>query len=134
MLNEIKRGEIYMADLGVGKGSIQGGVRPVVIVSNPMNNKFAPTVNVLPITSKTKNNLPIHVSVGAECGLQEESTVLVEQMTIINKSQLTKLIGKCTHEKMRAIAKAIVLQMYLEDDLTFLSKNSPIFYKWEMNY
>lgn len=117
MLQEIKRGEIYMANLGNTLGSVQGGIRPVVIISNPLNNKFAPTLNVLPITSKTKNNIPVHVNVSAECGLQEESTVLVEQMTIINKSQLTKLIGKCTHEKMIAIAKAIVLQIYLEDDL-----------------
>lgn len=106
-----------MADLGNKGGSIQGGIRPVVIISNPLNNKFAPTVNVLPITSKTKNNIPVHVNIGVESGLPTESTILTEQMMVINKSQLTKLIGKCTQDKMRAIAKAIVLQVYLEDDL-----------------
>jgi len=43
-----------MVNLGVGKGSIQGGIRPVVIISNSMNNKFSPTVNVLPVTSRAK--------------------------------------------------------------------------------
>lgn len=118
MINyKIERGQIYMADLGKGQGSIQGGVRPVVIVSNSLNNRFAPTVNVLPITSQTKNNIPVHVSVGRESGLPTESTVLVEQMITINKKQLTKLIGKCTFEKMKDIARAIILQVNLEEDL-----------------
>lgn len=114
---KVNRGEVYMADLGGGKGSIQGGTRPVVIISNPLNNKFAPTVNVLPITSQAKNNLPVHVNIGLESGLPTQSTVLAEQIITVNKSQLTKLMGKCTIEKMREIAKAIVLQVNLQDDL-----------------
>lgn len=118
MINyEINRGEVYMADLGNTKGSIQGGSRPVVIISNPLNNKFAPTVNVLPVTSKTKNNIPVHVGIGRECGLPTDSTILTEQMITINKAQLTKLMGRCTTKKMKDIAKAIILQVNLEDDL-----------------
>lgn len=33
-MKEIKRGEIYSADFGVGFGSEQGGVRPVLILQN----------------------------------------------------------------------------------------------------
>lgn len=111
MLNQIiKRGEVYQANLGKQEGSIQAGVRPVVIVSNNLNNKFSPTVNILPITSKTKNNIPVHVEIGITEGLSQLSTVLVEQVVTINKNQLTKLIGQCSEQKMYQIEKAILLQ------------------------
>lgn len=114
---KINRGEIYMADLGEGKGSIQGGVRPVVIISNAPNNKYSPIVNVLPVTTKLKNNIPVHVNIGVESGLQRNSTILIEQILTVNKFQLTELVGKCTKNTMREIAKAIALQTSLQEDL-----------------
>ena len=109
MIN-IKRGEIYLVNLGNQKGSIQSGKRPVIVISNNMNNKYSPTVNVLPITSKTKNNIPVHVSIGIESGLTEKSTVLVEQNIPINKTQIIKYVGKCNKYKMYEIEKALLIQ------------------------
>lgn len=43
------RGDVFYANLD-GIGSEQRGVRPVVIVSNNLNNKNANTVTILPIT------------------------------------------------------------------------------------
>ena len=45
-MNEIQRGEIYLADLGEGVGSEQKGIRPVLIVQNNRGNKYSPTVTV----------------------------------------------------------------------------------------
>ena len=53
-MKKIKRGEIRLCDLGEGYGSIQGGVRPVLIVQNNKGNKYSPTALVCPITSKTR--------------------------------------------------------------------------------
>ena len=39
-MNEIKRGELYYADLSPVLGSEQGGVRPVLIVQNDIGNKY----------------------------------------------------------------------------------------------
>ena len=111
MLNiNIKRGEIYLVDLGAQKGSIQSGKRPVIVVSNNMNNKYSPTVNILPITSQNKNNIPVHVNIGVESGLSEESTVLTEQVVTINKTQIIKYVGKCNKYKMYEIEKALLIQ------------------------
>ncbi len=120
MEDKIIRGGIYLADLGYGRGYIQGGVRPVVIISNHANNKFAPIVNVLPITSRTKADIPVHVNIAEESGLLSESTILTEQILTINKSQLIKLIGICSDDKMLEIAQAIMLQMQLLDVLELL--------------
>lgn len=115
---KIHWGGIYLADLGESKGFIQGGVRPVVVVSNQANNKFAPIVNILPITSsKTKKNMPVHVDIDKECGLLTDSVVLTEQIQTINKTQLLKLICICSEDKMVEIAQAIMLQTQLLDAL-----------------
>lgn len=115
---KIHWGGIYLADLGESKGFIQGGVRPVVVVSNQANNKFAPIVNVLPITSsRAKKNMPVHVDINKECGLLTDSVVLTEQIQTINKTQLLKLICICSEDKMVEIAQAIMLQTQLLDAL-----------------
>lgn len=115
---KIHWGGIYLADLGEGKGFIQGGIRPVVVISNQANNKFAPIVNILPITSsKTKKNMLVHVDIDKECGLLTDSVVLTEQIQTINKTQLLKLICICSEDKMVEIAQAIMLQTQLLDAL-----------------
>ena len=48
----IRRGDIYYADLSPVIGSEQGGLRPVLIVQNDMGNKHSPTVIAAAITSK----------------------------------------------------------------------------------
>ena len=49
---EIKRGDIYLAELGEGVGFEQRGIRPVLVVQNSVGNRFSPTTTVLPITTK----------------------------------------------------------------------------------
>ena len=58
----VKRGEIYYADLSPVIGSEQGGIRPVLIISNNTGNRHSPTVIIAPITSRThtKAKLPTH--------------------------------------------------------------------------
>lgn len=107
----MKRGEIWLANLGHQEGSVQGGIRPVIIISNDKNNEYSPTVNVIPITSNlNKNPLPVHVLVGVECGLLKPSIALVEQDTTIDKVKLIRKIGQCTPEVMDKINRAILIQ------------------------
>ena len=61
---EVKRGEIYMADLTVSGGSEQGGVRPVLVIQNNTGNTYSPTVIIAPISSQMrKSRFPTHVQV-----------------------------------------------------------------------
>ena len=62
MRKEVKRGDIYYARLDPVVGSEQGGVRPVLIISNDIGNRFSPTVIVAAITSKKVGRIfPTHV-------------------------------------------------------------------------
>ena len=51
----IRRGDIFYADLSPVIGSEQGGVRPVLIVQNDVGNRFSPTVIAAAITSQRKS-------------------------------------------------------------------------------
>ena len=48
----IKRGDVFLASLDPVVGKEISKTRPVVIVSNDINNRFSDTVSVLPLTSK----------------------------------------------------------------------------------
>lgn len=109
-----RRLDVYWVDLGQGNGSIQGGRRPCVVVSNDMANTFSPVIQVAPITSKmTKKKMPTHVSVKPdECGLSKDSTILLEQNMPINKTQILSYIGTITDEEISCkINQAIKIQM-----------------------
>ena len=82
----IKRGEIYYADLSPVIGSEQGGIRPVLIVQNDVGNKHSPTTIVAPLTTQIKHKLPTHFDVQMPNG--KKSTVLMEQLRVIDKTRI----------------------------------------------
>ncbi len=92
---QIKRGDMFYADLSPVIGSEQGGIRPVLIIQNDMGNKYSPTVIAAAITSQTgKTNLPTHIKIDStSCGLKNDSVVLTEQIRTIDKSRLKDKIG-----------------------------------------
>ena len=77
----IRRGDIYYADLSPVVGSEQGGIRPVLIVQNNVGNRFSPTVIAAAITSQqSKANLPTHIPLHADSsGLAKDSVVLLNR-------------------------------------------------------
>lgn len=105
----VKRGEIYYADLSPVIGSEQGGMRPVLIVQNDVGNKYSPTVIAAAITSqKYKAQLPTHISVNANnCGLQKDSVVLLEQVRTLDKKRLKERMGNLPQQEMSKIDKAL---------------------------
>ena len=78
MDSNIKRGDIYYADLSPVVGSEQGGIRPVLIVQNNVGNRYSPTVIAAAITSQiNKAKMPTHITVGApNYGLTKDSIIL----------------------------------------------------------
>lgn len=112
---DIKRGEIYYADLSPVVGSEQGGVRPVLIVQNDVGNRYSPTVIAAAITSQhTKSNLPTHIELGARnTGLQKDSIVLLEQIRTIDKHRLKERMGALDSDSMDTVNRAISISLGL---------------------
>ena len=113
-MKEIKRGQIYYADLSPVVGSEQGGHRPVLIIQNDMGNRYAPTVIAAIITTrKTKANLPTHIWLNAECGLPRESMVECEQVRTLDKRRLKEFMGQVSEEVMKEIDKGLKISFAL---------------------
>ena len=112
---QIKRGDIFYADLSPVVGSEQGGLRPVLIVQNDVGNRYSPTVIAAAITSKLgKARLPTHIDVYADrVGLQRDSVVLLEQMRTIDKQRLKEKMGHLDDESMYAVDTAISVSLGL---------------------
>lgn len=91
----IRWGDIYYCDLGKMKGSVQCGRRPVIVVQTNQLNTASPTVVVAVITSVIKKvNMNSHIAIGKECGLKEDSMIMLEQLRTIDKlEELRDFIG-----------------------------------------
>lgn len=69
------------------------GDRPVVVLSNDVNNTFGNTVTVVPFTSNlNKRAMPTHVYVQGQ-GLPSPSIAMCEQIVTMDKSRLDRQIG-----------------------------------------
>lgn len=115
-VNNVNKGDVYLADLGDGAGSEISGIRPVIIVSNHINNRYSPTVNIIPITSQiTKAKLPTHVELGLLINPNRESVALAEQIKTISKQRLLQLITSLNRSIVKEIDNSICIQMGLVD-------------------
>ena len=111
----IKRGDIYYADLSPVVGSEQGGIRPVLIVQNDIGNRYSPTVIAAAITSQhDKTELPTHINVNADgCGLTKDSIVLLEQVRTIDKRRLKEKMGTLDDGSMFRVDHALSISFGL---------------------
>jgi len=114
----IRRGDIYYADLSPVVGSEQGGVRPVLIVQNDVGNRFSPTVIAAAITSqRAKANLPTHIMLDAQStGLAKDSVVLLEQVRTIDKHRLKERMGRLDNMSMTQVNQALSISFGLDLD------------------
>lgn len=91
---KVKRGEIYLYDFGENEGSIQNGIRPVLVVQYNEGNQASTTTVVAALTTAIKKRfLPSHIILGDSFGLKEPSMVLLEQLKTVNQEELVDYIG-----------------------------------------
>ncbi len=105
----VKRGDVYYADLSPVIGSEQGGVRPVLVLQNNVGNKYSPTIIISAITSQiNKSKLPTHIEINAtDFGLSKDSVVLLEQIRTIDKKRLREKIGHLNEDVMHQVNEAL---------------------------
>jgi len=114
---EVRRGDIFYADLRPVVGSEQGGVRPVLVIQNDIGNRFSPTVIVAAITSQiNKAKLPTHVELPAGAyGLERDSVILLEQIRTIDKQRLLERVAHLDQGVMRRVDVAIGISLGLRE-------------------
>ena len=114
MMN-VKRGELYYADLSPVVGSEQGGVRPVLVVQNDTGNRYSPTVIAAAVTSRIhKARLPTHIELPHAFGLAKDSVILLEQIRTIDTKRLMARIGELPPATMSRVDNAILISLGFE--------------------
>jgi len=108
---EIKRGDVFYANLDPVMGKETGKTRPVLIIQNDIGNKYAPTTIIAIITeySPKKALYPICVSVTQkEGGLKKKSIVNLSQIRTIDRQRLqAQRIGTLRQETMKLVDVAL---------------------------
>ena len=122
----VKRGDIFYADLSPVVGSEQGGLRPVLIIQNDIGNRFSPTVIAAAITSRLgKTKLPTHIEVRAsltgieeegKMGLARDSVILLEQIRTLDKRRLRDKMGHLDDSVMRQVDRGISVSFGLGEE------------------
>lgn len=112
---DVKKGDIFIANLEPVKGSEQGGIRPVLIIQNDISNKHSPVTIVASLTSKKFiKEFPTNVFLSKEDSkLEKESTVLLNQIRTIDKTRLIRKINSLDIQLMKEVDLAIKISLGL---------------------
>lgn len=105
----ISRGDVALCDLNPAVGTEQAGIRPVVILQADRANAVSPHTIIAPFTTRIHRVLlPSHAFVPAGVGgLTQDSVVLCEQIRVIDKQRIIKVLGHLDDPYLDAIAKAL---------------------------
>ncbi len=110
---------MYVDMGGQYQGSMQGGLRPVVVVSNNMANRHSTVITVVPLSTKInkKRNLPTHIFVSAykSEGLEQHSIALCEQVTALDYDRIIENMGKVDKDTLARITEAVQVQVGVFD-------------------
>ncbi|AFZ16536.1 type II toxin-antitoxin system PemK/MazF family toxin [Allocoleopsis franciscana] len=105
----IARGDVVLCDLNPVVGTEQAGIRPVVILQIDRANAVSPHTIIAPFTTKIRRKLlPSHVFVPAGVGgLSQDSVVLCEQIRVIDKSRIIRVLGHLEDSYLQELAQSL---------------------------
>lgn len=113
----VRRGDVFYAELNPVVGSEQGGTRPVLVVQNDIGNQYSPTTVIAAITSQIqKAKLPTHVEIDSKKGgMERDSVILLEQIRTIDKSRLRQKIAFLDEDIMKKVNHGLEISLGLID-------------------
>jgi len=105
----VNRGDVVLCDLNPVIGTEQAGVRPAIVLQVDRANAVSPHTIIAPFTTKIRYALlPSHVFVPASVGgISHDSVILCEQIRVIDKRRIIKVLGHLESNFMEEIAKAL---------------------------
>lgn len=111
----IRRGEVYWVKLDPIEGSEIGKTRPAVVISNNINNEYADTVTVIPITSSVGKVYPFEVFIKKDtANVPSDSKVKANQIRTLDKKRMKERIGIIPDEILKKIEKAVKIHLEIE--------------------
>ncbi|HLE24876.1 MAG TPA: type II toxin-antitoxin system PemK/MazF family toxin [Thermodesulfobacteriota bacterium] len=111
----IKRGSVWLVSVEpiIGRGI--GKTRPAVVISNDINNEYAETVTVIPITSSVSKVYPFEVFLSkGTANLPKDSEAKCNQIRSVDKRRLIRQIGRVSQQTIKEIEKALLIHLGFE--------------------
>ena len=107
----ITRGDVVLCDLNPVVGTEQAGIRPALVLQIDRANAVSPHTIIAPFTTKIRRALlPSHVFIPAGVGgLTQDSVLLCEQIRVIDKRRILRVLGHLDEPYMQQVAKAVSL-------------------------
>ena len=117
MVNNVRRNEIYLANLGHTVGSEERGKRPVLIIQNNLGNRYSPTTIVIPITKRVEKGyyIPTHIKIKPFGKMKYEATIMAEQIKIIDKRRLISFMDKLPKKYIKLVNNALKIAIDLRE-------------------
>jgi mRNA interferase MazF len=106
---EIKKWNVYLADLNPRFGTEPGKTRPVVVVQTDLLNNQHPSTIICPLTTHVhtqSNILRVHLQ-KREAGLIEKSDIMVDQLRAIDNRRFLKRLGVIRRANQKKLAENI---------------------------
>jgi mRNA interferase MazF len=115
---KIKRGDIILCDFNPVIGTEQSGIRPAIVIQIDRANAVSPHTIVAPLTSKIRTSiLPSHVFISlGVANLTQDSVILCEQIRVIDRAIIIKIIGHLDREYLIQLNIALSNILGLLDD------------------
>jgi mRNA interferase MazF len=114
----IKRGDIILCDFNPVIGTEQSGIRPAVIIQIDRANIASPYTIVVPLTSRIRKSIlssHVFVPIGV-ANLTQDSVILCEQIRVIDKSRIIRVIGHLDRDYIMQLNVALCTILGLSDD------------------
>jgi mRNA interferase MazF len=105
----VVRGDVILCDLNPVIGTEQAGVRPALVVQIDRANTASPHTIIAPFTTRIRRAvLPSHALIPAGVGgLTHDSVVLCEQIRVIDKRRIIRVLGHVDDTYMEEVARAL---------------------------
>jgi mRNA interferase MazF len=111
----IRRGEIYEISLSAGRGPVQSGPRPALVVQNDTGNEFAATTIVAAMSTRASQAYAVRVHIPARrSGLRESSVVMLDQLFTVDQGQLKRRLGRISADAMAEVDDALKVSLGLD--------------------
>jgi len=113
---QIKRFEIWIADLNPQIGTEPGKTRPVLVVQTNLLNKLPHSSTIIcPITTNTQKKseiLRVHIKKGTS-NIKENCDIMIDQVRAIDNKRLIKKIGELPDNLSKHVIEnlAIILDL-----------------------